>query len=447
MIRELRATMAAMPRGLRLRIYLTAATMALGLLLIAAGTILAMQQARGTGVDADLAASLTPEVVDPEPVEPPREPIAEPEEDPEECWPIYGRTPARTSDGADLNLPPPGEVRWRRRMGSLIEFPASLCDSVLYLNTADGITAAIDADTGEAVWERQTADPADSDTPGVYDTTPAIAGDRIIVTGKDGYARALDRDTGRELWRLDTGSAIESSPAIIGDHAFFGNQAGQVLKVRTRDGTVVAAYRTGGKINASPAIAAGRLYITNYGGEITALRVRDLSEVWTERRLLQGVRPDPMYASPSVAGGTVFAASIGGNLYALDAETGAERWRGRATNFIYTKPVVSGGRVFIGSHDNTVRAFDVETGRLAWSQQVDDSISGSGVVIGDLVFFSTLPSGTTYGFDVRSGEERWRWENGRYVPGIASDRRYYFSFHGMLLAIDPADPGAGPQAR
>ena len=60
------------------------------------------------------------------------------------------------------------------------------------------------------------------------------------------------------------------------------------------------------------------------------------------------------------------------------------------------------------------------------------------MIVGDLVFFSTLET-ETYAARISDGEIVWRYGLGKYSPGIATERTYYFSLNGMLVAFRGRD--------
>ena len=57
------------------------------------------------------------------------------------------------------------------------------------------------------------------------------------------------------------------------------------------------------------------------------------------------------------------------------------------------------------------------------------------------MFFSTLET-ETYAARTRDGKIVWRYGLGKYSPGIATERAYYFSLNGMLVAFRGKD---GPE--
>src|SRR3972149_10551950 len=114
--------------------------------------------------------------------------------------------PGGPGAGAPRPRPPPGRATprgspaakplWTRGMGGYIEYPPSYCDGVLYVNTFDGKTAAVDADTGRVIWPWV--------TDGLKPSTPAIDGPRLIVSSTDGTATAPGPPAWRGPWEAHT---------------------------------------------------------------------------------------------------------------------------------------------------------------------------------------------------------------------------------------------------
>ena len=83
----------------------------------------------------------------------------------------------------------------------------------VYVGTLDGRLIALNAATGELVWEVNTTDQAQSYT---ITGAPRMAGDRIIIGnggaefGVRGYVSAYDPETGEQLWRFYT---VPGNPA------------------------------------------------------------------------------------------------------------------------------------------------------------------------------------------------------------------------------------------
>ena len=201
--------------------------------------------------DVTVVAPTVPET--PRPTPRPKPEPAPPDVD-ERCWPMFGGGPTRDLARLDIDVGIPQGKRWARGLKSYVEYPPSYCDGVLYVNTFKGDTWAIEAETGKVVWRRV----SDAHKP----STPAISGDNIITSAKDGTVTALTRKAGKVVWQLRTNAIVESSPAVVDGVAYFGATDGRLFAVDADTGRVRWAYDTGGRINSSPSLARGRVCIT-----------------------------------------------------------------------------------------------------------------------------------------------------------------------------------------
>lgn len=354
-------------------------------------------------------------------------PEPEPRPEPETpCWRQFGGNPQRTLARPALKLGTPAKPVWARGLGGYIEYPATYCDGHLYVNTFKGTTFAIEAETGRVLWQRDGARKPSS---------PAIAGERLIVSANDGTVRALERATGEELWRISVGTRVESSPLVVEGRVFFGAADGRLFAADTATGRVRWAYRTGGEINSSPTAFGNRICITNYAGTILCLRRADGVKVWSTTVRRDAFREESFYASASTDGERLYTIARSGKVVALSAASGRVVWTQRLRGLGYSTPAVSDGRVYVGGFDGALHVFDARTGGPVWRRRVGGRILGAPVVIGPLVFFATLEQ-KTYAARVSDGKLVWSVGMGKYSPAIATDDRYYMTLNGMLVAYD-----------
>jgi outer membrane protein assembly factor BamB/O-antigen ligase len=343
------------------------------------------------------------------------------------CWPTFGGNAQRTLARLDIHLGKPTRHFWVRGLKSYIEYPPSYCDGTLYVNTYRGDTFAISAYNGKVIWRRRSR--------GFTPSTPAIAGPRLIVSSTDGTVTALARADGRRLWRMHTGAKVESSPAVIGRTVYFGATNGRVYALAVTTGRIRWAYDTGGRINASPSIYRNRLCITTYAGSVFCLDRRNGRKLWSRYLKRDAFRYESFYASPSTDGRRLYTIARSGRVYALSARTGKVLWKQRVQGLGYSTPAIGRGRVFVGGFSGGLRAFRSRDGRLLWRKDFGGGrILGPAVVIGRLVFFSTLEQ-RTYAVNTRNGRLVWQLRMGKYSPGIATERHYFFSLNGILIAF------------
>ena len=142
-------------------------------------------------------------------------------------WPMWRRTfdgwgysPLDRIDRENV-----GELRlvWTRALGPGSQQATPLAwRGVLYVPNPRDVIQAVDAATGDLLWEHRRDLPADTATRGLATTNRnlAIYGDRIIDTSADGYVFALDAATGRLAWETrildyETHPALQSSGPIV----------------------------------------------------------------------------------------------------------------------------------------------------------------------------------------------------------------------------------------
>jgi len=99
-------------------------------------------------------------------------------------------------------------------------------------------------------------------------SSAAVAGDRIVVGGRDKMVHCLNAKTGKAIWTFATSARVDSSPAIAGDRVYVGSNDGRFYVLDLATGKKLWAFDTGSPLSASPAIAAGRVVIGSQDGRL-----------------------------------------------------------------------------------------------------------------------------------------------------------------------------------
>jgi alcohol dehydrogenase (cytochrome c) len=116
----------------------------------------------------------------------------------------------RTLDGwgysplAQIDRTNVGRLRlaWSMTMREGSNQPTPLVhDGVMYLTNSGNVIQALDAATGELIWEYAYQYPADAKTLGGPTRNIAIYGDRLFMATYDAALVAIDARTGKQLWR------------------------------------------------------------------------------------------------------------------------------------------------------------------------------------------------------------------------------------------------------
>lgn len=352
-------------------------------------------------------------------------------------WPLYGGNEQRTRylpfpRGTRLGMPL--RTRWREGGRILLEFPPVLCGRRLYLLRDDGLLLAIERRTGEIAWARRVGRLAAA--------SPACGGGRVFVTvlkrdrgSSAGQVAAFTTD-GKRLWRVLLRGRSESSPLLAGDKLIFGTESGDVLAMSPRNGRVLWRYHAGGKVKAGVARNGPTLFVGDYSGKLHAIALRSGRRRWV--RNLGG----SLYSTPAVAYGRVFVGNIDGSVSAVGEQTGRIAWRRRADGYVYSSPAVApvagrGPTVFIGSYGGKLYALDARSGRPRWIRDVGGKISGGITVVGDLVLYSNLGRKRTSIRRARDGSEVFSLHSGAFDPGISDGRRLYLMSYSSIYHLSP----------
>ena len=86
-----------------------------------------------------------------------------------------------------------------------------------------------------------------------------------------------------------------------------------------------------------------------------------------------------------------------------------------------------------GGFDGFLRALRAGDGHLLWRRYLGGRILGGSFVAGNLVFTSTLAE-HTFAMRVTDGKILWQLPIGKYSPGIVTERHYFFTLNGIVMA-------------
>ena len=318
-------------------------------------------------------------------------------------WPVYGADAARTQAHSGIEIRPPFRVRWRRDMGSLLEFPAVVWNGVAYANSIRGRLRAFSMRNGHLLWRtrvgrRMASSPGLDPERGLLVTTSMTPGDVKVISMKTGHVR----------WRLHTGRA-EPSPVVRSGVAYLGAANGNVYALDLDRRRVKWVFHGGAKITGSPALEGRRLFVGDYAGRVFALDARNGRRLWT------GGVGGRVYGTTAVAGGRVFAPSVTSGLSAFSARTGRVLWRIPVGAYLYSSPGVYRGRVYFGAYTGYVYCASASSGRILWTRPAGGAVSGAVEIVDGLVYAASFGSRIT-AWNWRTGRKVWTFSSGRYVP-------------------------------
>ena len=226
--------------------------------------------------------------------------------------------------------------RYRVKVGSLVRSSPLATDGLVIVGTIDakgqGAVVAL-TDAGQAQWTRKLA--------AVF-SSPALAGQTIVVGADDGSVHGFDRATGAPAWSQKVGSKVRATPALAGAIVYAAGFDGMIVALRAADGARAWERAIGHGVYSSPCVGSALVIFGCHEGHIHGL------DAETGAVRFEAETRGPVLASPGSIGARTVATSTDGHLYLLD-ETGAVLARlplpGGATQ---SSPAIEGEDVYVG---------------------------------------------------------------------------------------------------
>jgi outer membrane protein assembly factor BamB len=357
-------------------------------------------------------------------------------------WPIFGLNPQRTRYLPAKGVKPPYRLLWHYTERPLLEFPPIYVGGKLYFVNNNGYAFALDADNGKVLWERRIGR--------LNASSPTYYKHRLyIVNLVPGHVVKLDARTGKVLWKRSLPNRAESSPLVMDGTVYFGCEDDQLFALNTRNGHTRWVTTLGGPIKSAPAYHDGVLFVGDYGGYMNAVDAKSGKIEWQTASLGQGFGTSgEFYSTPAVAFGRVYAGNNDDRVYSFDEKTGTLAWTHSTGGYVYSGPAVANTRhtpptVYIGSFDGNIYALDAKNGETRWERSAGGQVVGSLSAIGDIVYVAEFSSGSTNGYEMKSGRQVFHYKTGTYTPVISDGRRIYLVGYSSINALQPYKYKAG----
>jgi outer membrane protein assembly factor BamB len=236
-----------------------------------------------------------------------------------------------------------GEMLWERRVGFSVHNAPALVGGLVVFSSANGVVHAVSADSGADVWSVDLGQGISQNFAWLY-AAPTVA-DGVVYVGVERRFVALDGATGRELWSRDP------SPKSfwLGSYTSAAVSGGVVVTAVSRgaDGIVAWDAMDGRELWRVPqplstAIQAGvlidkdRAYLANTFTNVFAVDLLAPAAptyvTWQTR--LHHEANDWTYSvmgTPALASNRLVVPTMLGDVVGLDPSSGAEVWRYQGT--------------------------------------------------------------------------------------------------------------------
>jgi len=159
-----------------------------------------------------------------------------------------------------------GKQRFAVPLGAYTGASAAVKDGEAYVGTFGNEVLGIDLARRAVRWTYRNATRSFP-----FYSSAAVAGDRVVLGGRDKMVHCLARSTGRAIWTFSTRARVESSPLIASGRVFVGSNDGILYELDLATGKKVWEFTAGAPLSASPAAAGGVLVIGSQDGTVFCL--------------------------------------------------------------------------------------------------------------------------------------------------------------------------------
>jgi glucose dehydrogenase len=220
----------------------------------------------------------------------------------------------------------------------------------------------------------------------------AVADGKVFVGDSDGMVYALDAETGDYLWEFSAGDEkgdrekIWSTLAVSEGTLYFGSFNKKVYAINTADGSKKWEYLTEGAVTAEPLVVDGTVYVGSHDRYFYALNAADGSLKW---KFMGG---NWFWAKPVIYEGSMYAGCLDGWVYVLDAATGAEVKRYNLEGHLAASPVIHEDNVIFSTRVGTLYSINVtrdEVKHLAVINEGDVKVYGPLAINDGIIYIHT----------------------------------------------------------
>jgi len=233
-------------------------------------------------------------------------------------------------------------------------------------------------------------------------SSPAVAGNLLLIGVPQKRIYALNRLTGDQVWSKKLGGGIESSPVVWNDKVLITTQYpdGRLYFIDLTSGDILKEIEIGDS-DCTPTIANDTIYVGTNVGSLFAFGLDDGEKIW-DRRLESGIN-----SSPVVVDSVLFVTSQDKQLYRMHTATGRQSHKIEIKGNVWQDLSYSNGRLMLATTTGFVNAYDVSGLEPIWEKEFDAGIFSSVSIAGGHAYFAAHDR-FLYALELDKQEIRWR---------------------------------------
>ncbi|WP_321391412.1 PQQ-binding-like beta-propeller repeat protein [Emcibacter sp.] len=263
--------------------------------------------------------------------------------------------------------PANGTVKWQAKTGVPMRGAPTYADGRLFALTHDNQTYALDANTGEILWNEIGI----SENAGLSGAaSPAVTGNTVISAYSSGEVYAMRVENGRTLWsdtlsrqgRLTAMASlrdVDGEPVIYDNKVYAVSHSGRMVAIDLRTGTRIWEQNVGSQY--TPWVAGDFIFVVTPEGQVVCVTRREGKVRWItqlERYKDPNDRDEPVHwAGPLLAGDRLLVTSSHGYAVSLSPYTGDVLSGMDLPDDAEMGPIIANGTLYFMTKDGEIVAY------------------------------------------------------------------------------------------
>lgn len=246
--------------------------------------------------------------------------------------------------------------------------------------------------------------------------TPALADGRLYAASFDGTVVALDALSGQRLWETQTQLPITGGVGVSGNGlVLFGSNKGEVVALRQENGQEAWRAQVSSEVLAPPRAASGIVVVRTGDGKFTGLDARTGERRWVYAHVLpalslRGDAPPLLTQNLVIAGletGKLLVLSLDKGLPVTEKTIAPPRGRTEIERLIDidAEPKIFGDTLYMVAYRGSIAAIDMRSGNLLWNRELS---SYAGLDVDARQVYISDETDAVLALDRRNGGTLWK---------------------------------------
>lgn len=251
---------------------------------------------------------------------------------------------------------------------------------------------------------------------GLYRINPLLDGDTLYVASAEGEVAAIDAKDGDRQWKVELDLPLSGGVGKYREALFLGGADGLVIRLDAQDGSEVWRAQVSGEVLAAPQSNGQVVVAQTYDGKLIGFDHATGEQLWAYLSdvpvlTLRGTSTPIIANDIAIAGfadGKVIAVSLAGGNVVWEARVAIAEGRSEIERIVDIDGTMAtqGNELYVASYQGRIAGLEMRAGRKLWQRNVS-AVSGVSVGFGNV--YVADEDGTVSAF-LRNGQGI-RWQN------------------------------------